>query len=122
MDQLRANAAASGEPMDKVIIVSSWTSTLDIIYEHLRNKDYSCVFITGRDDMNLRMDNMDRFNKNKWRPQVLLLSLMAGGVGLNLIGANHVFFVEPHWNPQHELQAQDRVHRFGQMKNVHIRR
>jgi len=52
----------------------------------------------------------------------MLLSLTAGGVGLNLIGANYMFFMDIHWNPQNEKQAQDRIHRFGQTKPVTIRR
>lgn len=52
--------------------------------------------------------------------QVLLLSLVAGGVGLNLVGANHLIFIEPHWNPQLEIQAQDRVYRLKQTKDVVI--
>ena len=52
----------------------------------------------------------------------MLLSLAAGGCGLNLIGANHMFMMDIHWNPQQELQAQDRIHRFGQNKEVTIHR
>lgn len=50
----------------------------------------------------------------------MLLSLAAGGVGLNLVGANHIILVEPHWNPQLEAQAADRVYRMGQKKPVQI--
>ena len=51
-------------------------------------------------------------------PQVMLLSLQAGGVGLNLIGANHVFMLDVHWNPALEVQAADRCHRVGQTRDV----
>lgn len=50
----------------------------------------------------------------------MLLSLGAGGVGLNLVGANHMILVEPHWNPQLEAQACDRLYRLGQEKPVTI--
>lgn len=50
----------------------------------------------------------------------MLLSLVAGGVGLNLVGANHLVLVDPHWNPQLENQAGDRVYRMGQKKPVKI--
>lgn len=53
---------------------------------------------------------------------MILLSLNAGGVGLNLIGGNHLFLADMHWNPQLEAQACDRVFRVGQKKNVHIHR
>ena len=50
----------------------------------------------------------------------MLLSLQAGGVGLNLIGANHVFMLDMHWNPALEVQAADRCHRVGQPRDVVI--
>jgi transcription termination factor 2 len=50
----------------------------------------------------------------------MLLSLQAGGVGLNLIGANHVFMLDMHWNPALEVQAADRCHRVGQLRDVVI--
>ena len=52
----------------------------------------------------------------------MLLSLAAGGVGLNLIGGNHLFLTDMHWNPQLEAQACDRVFRVGQKREVHIHR
>lgn len=51
---------------------------------------------------------------------MLLLSLTAGGVGLNLIGANHLILMDLHWNPQLENQAQDRIYRVGQKKTVFV--
>ena len=52
----------------------------------------------------------------------MLLSLQAGGVGLNLTGANHVFMIDMHWNPALEEQAADRCHRVGQIRDVFIHR
>lgn len=52
--------------------------------------------------------------------QVMLLSLTAGGVGLNLVGGNHLLLLDLHWNPQLESQACDRIYRVGQEKPVHI--
>ena len=60
------------------------------------------------------------FNSERAKTNVLLLSLTAGGVGLNLVGANHLLLIDIHWNPQLESQAQDRIYRFGQNKDVHI--
>ncbi|ODM94785.1 Transcription termination factor 2 [Orchesella cincta] len=122
LEELRDTAKEEEIFMDKVVIVSSWTKLLGVLYEHLKFRKFSSVYITG--DLNIaeRQDAMEKFNTRPSKPQIMLLSLAAGGVGLNLIGGNHVFFVEPHWNPQLELQAQDRVHRFGQEKNVFIRR
>lgn len=50
----------------------------------------------------------------------MLLSLTSGGVGLNLVGANHLFLLDLHWNPQLESQAEDRIYRFGQKRAVNI--
>lgn len=52
--------------------------------------------------------------------QVLLLSMNAGGVGINLTRANHLFLLEPHWNPYVESQVVDRIHRITQTKPVHV--
>lgn len=50
----------------------------------------------------------------------MLLSLLAGGVGITLTGANHMILLEPSWNPQNECQVFDRIHRIGQKKPVQI--
>lgn len=50
----------------------------------------------------------------------MLLSLTAGGVGLNLVGGNHLLLVDLHWNPQLEMQAQDRIYRVGQTKDINV--
>ena len=63
---------------------------------------------------------MDSFNAPNRDPKILLLSLTAGGVGLNLVGGNHLLLIDIHWNPQLEVQAQDRIYRFGQRKDVFI--
>uniref|UniRef100_A0A0R3RW97 Transcription termination factor 2 n=1 Tax=Elaeophora elaphi TaxID=1147741 RepID=A0A0R3RW97_9BILA len=69
---------------------------------------------------NLKQSRADSFNKIDSGPRVMLLSLTAGGVGLNLIGGNHLFLVDLHWNPALEQQASDRIYRIGQTKNVFI--
>ena len=63
---------------------------------------------------------VDKLNSQGDEINILLLSLTAGGVGLNLVGANHLLLTDIHWNPQLEAQAQDRIYRFGQKKNVFI--
>ena len=65
---------------------------------------------------------VEDFNKNPRGAQVMLLSLGAGGVGLNLVGANHLFLLDMHWNPQLEAQACDRIYRVGQIREVRIHR
>lgn len=63
---------------------------------------------------------MNHFNNPTTNERIMLLSLTAGGVGLNLVGANHLMLLDLHWNPQLESQAQDRVYRVGQKKPVNI--
>jgi len=122
LKELKDDAEANGSPMEKVIIVSSWTAFLDILAQHLRKRGYSYVSLDGRIEASDRTEIMNKFNENSKRPQIMLLSITAGGVGLNLTGANHVYFIEPQWNPQIERQAQDRVHRYGQKKPVYVKR
>ncbi|XP_063992969.1 transcription termination factor 2 [Diachasmimorpha longicaudata] len=105
---------------EKVIIVSQWTSVLNIIADNLhRIEGATFSSLTGAVMVKDRGAIVDSFNHDR-DPMVLLLSLTAGGVGLNLVGANHLMLVDIHWNPQLESQAQDRIYRFGQKKNVFI--
>ncbi|KAG8037389.1 hypothetical protein G9C98_005599 [Cotesia typhae] len=108
------------EKDEKIIIVSQWTSYLNIIGDCLRKiPGATFEMFTGQVAVKNRQAIVDSFNLKK-KPQILLLSLSAGGVGLNLVGGNHLILVDIHWNPQLESQAQDRIYRFGQKKNVHI--
>ncbi|CAK9798659.1 Transcription termination factor 2 [Anthophora quadrimaculata] len=106
---------------DKIIVVSQWTNTLDILASHL-SLIHGATFsmFTGNVPIKERQGIMDSFNTPNSDPKILLLSLTAGGVGLNLVGGNHLLLLDIHWNPQLEVQAQDRIYRFGQRKNVFI--
>ncbi|GLG96545.1 Transcription termination factor 2 [Gryllus bimaculatus] len=104
---------------DKGIIVSQWTSVLNIIYTHLVDIGVKCDILSGSVPVKDRMEVVKKFNTESGN-QVLLLSLTAGGVGLNLTGANHLFLIDLHWNPQLESQAFDRIYRVGQKKPVYI--
>ncbi|XP_071629457.1 transcription termination factor 2 [Temnothorax longispinosus] len=106
---------------DKLIIVSQWAKLLDVIASHLVViKGATFSKFTGSVAIKDRQGIMESFNKRNSGPRILLLSLTAGGVGLNLVGANHLLLFDIHWNPQLETQAQDRIYRFGQTKNVYI--
>ncbi|XP_055533657.1 transcription termination factor 2 [Wyeomyia smithii] len=105
---------------DKAIVVSQWSSVLDIVAHHLSEKGVRFVSLTGKVPVKFRNDIVLEFNKQGSGPKIMLLSLTAGGVGLNLIGANHLLLLDLHWNPQLESQAQDRVYRVGQKKPVYI--
>uniref|UniRef100_A0AC34FU91 Transcription termination factor 2 n=1 Tax=Panagrolaimus sp. ES5 TaxID=591445 RepID=A0AC34FU91_9BILA len=105
---------------DKCVVVSQWTSLLDIIEMHLKNLKYDTTSITGKVATKDRQMRMDSFNQKGNGAQIMLLSLNAGGTGLNLIGGNHLFLMDLHWNPALEKQAFDRIYRIGQEKNVFI--
>uniref|UniRef100_A0A915Q282 Transcription termination factor 2 n=1 Tax=Setaria digitata TaxID=48799 RepID=A0A915Q282_9BILA len=105
---------------DKCVIVSQWTSLLDILEHHLEQKNILYTSITGKVSITDRQNRANSFNEIGSGPRVMLLSLTAGGVGLNLIGGNHLFLVDLHWNPALEQQASDRIYRIGQTKNVFI--
>ncbi|CAH2218657.1 transcription termination factor 2 isoform X1 [Pelobates cultripes] len=104
------------------VIVSQWTSMLKIVAGHLKTIHLSYATIDGSVNPKMRMDLVEEFNSNPRGPQVMLISLCAGGVGLNLIGGNHLFLLDMHWNPALEDQACDRIYRVGQHKNVVIHR
>ncbi|XP_038108247.1 transcription termination factor 2 isoform X1 [Culex quinquefasciatus] len=105
---------------DKAVVVSQWSSMLEIVAQQLRVKGVRFTALTGAVPVKLRNDLVVEFNKEGAGPKIMLLSLTAGGVGLNLVGANHLMLLDLHWNPQLEAQAQDRVYRVGQKKPVYI--
>ncbi|XP_073906772.1 transcription termination factor 2 isoform X1 [Castor canadensis] len=105
----------------KSVIVSQWTSMLKVVAMHLKKHGLSYATIDGSVNPKQRMDLVEAFNHSRG-PQVMLISLLAGGVGLNLTGGNHLFLLDMHWNPSLEDQACDRIYRVGQQKNVVIHR
>ena len=78
------------------------------------------LFLYGSTSKKQREEMVDRFQHDPQGPPVMILSLKAGGVGLNLTRANHVFHFDRWWNPAVENQATDRVFRIGQSKNVQV--
>ncbi|MCJ8732393.1 hypothetical protein PDJAM_G00210880 [Pangasius djambal] len=106
----------------KSVIVSQWTSMLHIVAVHLKKLDLHFSVIDGTVNPKRRMDLVDEFNTNPKGPQVMLVSLCAGGVGINLTGGNHLFLIDMHWNPALEDQACDRIYRVGQCRDVTIHR
>ncbi|KAM6978396.1 transcription termination factor 2 [Tautogolabrus adspersus] len=106
----------------KSVIISQWTSMLHIVAVHLKGMGLRYAVIDGTVNPKRRMDLVEEFNTNPKGPQVMLVSLCAGGVGLNLIGGNHLFLIDMHWNPALEAQACDRIYRVGQTKDVTIHR
>ncbi|KAJ1063636.1 hypothetical protein K5549_000133 [Capra hircus] len=103
----------------KSVIVSQWTSMLKVAALHLKRCGFTYATIDGSVNPKQRMDLVEAFNSPRG-PQVMLISLLAGGVGLNLTGGNHLFLLDMHWNPSLEDQACDRIYRVGQQKDVVI--
>ncbi|XP_041320036.1 transcription termination factor 2 isoform X2 [Pyrgilauda ruficollis] len=106
----------------KSVVVSQWTSMLKVVAVHLQRLGLKYAVVDGSVNPKQRMDVVEEFNNNPKGPQVMLVSLLAGGVGLNLTGGNHLFLLDMHWNPALEDQACDRIYRVGQKKDVVIHR
>ena len=108
---------------DKVIFVSNFTSTLDIMEGILRKARMKFVRLDGRTPQDERMDIVSDFNREGQTSSfVFLLSAKSGGVGLNLIGANRLILFDSDWNPSTDQQAMARIHRDGQKKPCYIYR
>ncbi len=101
----------------KALVFSSFLKTLHMLKELLESSGIRTLYLDG--SVKDRMSLVDEF-QNSFEKKVFLISLKAGGVGLTLTAADHVFIVDPWWNPAAELQAMDRVHRIGQKKRVFV--
>ncbi|MBF2017029.1 MAG: DEAD/DEAH box helicase [Rivularia sp. T60_A2020_040] len=97
---------------------AEWGKLLKPYLEKHFNRE--TLFLYGSTSKKQRDEMVDRFQQDPQGPQVMILSLKAGGVGLNLTRANHVFHFDRWWNPAVENQATDRVFRIGQTKNVQV--
>jgi superfamily II DNA or RNA helicase len=103
----------------KALVFSQWTSLLDLVEPHLEREGIGFLRLDGstRDRAGVVAGFQDEAG-----PRVMLISLKAGGTGLNLTAADHVFLLDPWWNPAVEDQAADRAHRIGQDKPVMVYR
>ena len=103
-----------------MLIFSQMTRLLDILedYCHIRNYEYSRI--DGQTNYEDREDAIESFNRPDSSKFVFLLSTRAGGLGINLATADTVVLFDSDWNPQVDLQAQDRAHRIGQKKPVTV--
>ena len=103
----------------KILLFSSYTSMFTIIEKELKQRDISYFKLTGSTKVDERIKLVDEFNQNG-EIKVFLISLKAGGTGLNLIGADMVIHFDPWWNVSSENQATDRAYRIGQKNNVQV--
>uniref|UniRef100_A0A0N5A201 Helicase ATP-binding domain-containing protein n=1 Tax=Parastrongyloides trichosuri TaxID=131310 RepID=A0A0N5A201_PARTI len=105
---------------EKILIISEWVGYLDLLEARLKGRSIPYNVIKGEVKHADRTLAQNELNDKDGSARVMLLSLKAGGVGLNLNGANHVFIMDLHWNPFLENQGIDRVHRIGQDKHVKV--
>ena len=105
----------------KSIVFSQWTSMLNLVETPLRELGVSFVRLDGSMSQGHRENAVQSFN-NDPKVKVFLISMKAGGLGLNLVSASTVFLLDPWWNPATEQQAIDRVHRLGQKRPVVVTR
>lgn len=101
----------------KTLIFSQFVEMLSLIRPELEKAGYTYEYIDGQTPAKERLDRVNHFNSNPDIP-IFLISLKAGGTGLNLTGADYVIHYDPWWNPAVENQATDRAHRIGQTKHV----
>ena len=110
------HAAADGH---KALVFSQWTSLLDLVEPHLKTAGIAFTRLDGSTrDRGAVVADFQREDG----PPVMLISLKAGGTGLNLTAADHVFLLDPWWNPAVEDQAEGRAHRIGQERPVMVYR
>ena len=114
--QIVKDAVESGH---KILLFSGYTTMFEIIEQELKKENITYYKLTGQTKVGDRIKLVDEFNENP-DIKVFLISLKAGGTGLNLIGADMVIHYDPWWNLSAENQATDRTYRIGQKKNVQV--
>lgn len=102
----------------RMLIFSQFVGMLQMIRKRLAREGVQCLYLDGSTKPKQRQELCDRFNGGEGK--VFLISLKAGGTGLNLTGADLVIHYDPWWNPATEDQATDRAHRIGQTKDVDV--
>ncbi|KAH6681986.1 SNF2 family N-terminal domain-containing protein [Halenospora varia] len=121
LDQLLKYLSQKTE--EKIVLVSNYTATLDIIGQHLSSLSLTFSRLDGSTPSGIRQELVDKFNKSSQsKCFAFLLSAKSGGSGLNLIGASRLVLFDVDWNPAVDMQAMARIHRDGQKMPVKIYR
>ena len=115
--EVESKSVPSGEQPIKSVVFSGWTANLDLIQIALEDNNIRYVRLDGKMSRKSRNTSLDAFRDD---PEVcvILISITAGGLGLNLTAGSKVYVMEPQFNPAAEAQAVDRVHRLGQKREV----
>jgi SNF2 family DNA or RNA helicase len=103
----------------KVLVFSSFTSHLGLFQNYFEKQQINYALLTGSSTQKQRKEHVQKFQSNK-DCRIFLISIKAGGTGLNLTEADYVFILDPWWNPFVEDQAIARAHRIGQEKPVSV--
>ena len=101
----------------KILVFSQFLGMLDLLRQRLEKNNITYTYLDGSTNTNNRRNAVDKFQEDE-QVRVFLISLKAGGLGLNLTAADYVFLLDPWWNPAVEAQAIDRTHRIGQTRNI----
>jgi SNF2 family DNA or RNA helicase len=118
LEEMLEEAVAEG---DRALIFTQFAEWGKLLKAHLdKQLGRETLFLYGGSSKKQREEMIDRFQQDPQGPRIFILSLKAGGVGLNLTRANHVFHFDRWWNPAVENQATDRVFRIGQTRNVQV--
>lgn len=117
LDEMLEEVAAEG---DRALIFTQFVEWGKLLQRHLESLEYRTLFLHGGTSKAQRESMVERFQNDPSAPRIFILSLKAGGVGLNLTRANHVFHYDRWWNPAVENQATDRAFRIGQTRNVQV--
>lgn len=118
----RMLARIRADTNDKIVLISNYTQTLDLIEKMCRLRRYGLLRLDGTMAIAKRQKLVDRFNDPESPEFIFLLSSKAGGCGINLIGANRLILLDPDWNPAADQQALARVWRDGQKKHCFVYR
>ena len=114
--EVMEDAIASGH---KILLFSGYTSMFEMTEKQIKSKGIQYLKLTGQTKVADRINLVDKFNEDE-NIKVFLISLKAGGTGLNLTGADVVIHYDPWWNVSSENQATDRTYRIGQKNNVQV--
>ncbi|KAI8461790.1 P-loop containing nucleoside triphosphate hydrolase protein [Phakopsora pachyrhizi] len=110
------------ETTDKIVLISNFTQTLDVMEKMCRERRWGTLRLDGTMQITKRQKLVDKFNNPEGKEFIFLLSSKAGGCGINLIGANRLVLFDPDWNPASDQQALARVWRDGQKKECFVYR
>lgn len=118
LEEMLEEALSEG---DRALVFTQFAQWGKLLQQYLEDKlKRETLFLYGGTSKQQREVMVDRFQQDPHGPRIFILSLKAGGVGLNLTRANHVFHFDRWWNPAVENQATDRVFRIGQTRNVQV--